>query len=236
MLKSVAARVLVLARRNLGMLEITGSVSTQLRRQRLLGASELIVLSCLSASPLQAQDWMGGVSPWSDFSNPMAPSIPTSPMGPQALSPWSSYSAPMTQSPWSSSPSSYGSPFGNQWPGQAAFPTPSSQPPYSRWPTPYSGQPGACPDTQPVDSHQPDLTGHWRGSGGESVEVQRNYARIWGGQDKPCNCIFFLVGQRLIAYSPDTDVVRKYWYQSGGNNQFTLIDESGNVMTYQRTR
>jgi hypothetical protein len=225
-----------MARRHIGMLGTTGSLSPRPFRQRLPGTAGLIVLSCLTAAPLQAQDWAGGVSPWSNFTNPMSPSALASPMGPQALSPWSSYPAPMTQSPWSSFPSTYGRPFGNQWPGESSFPTPYSQPPYSPWQTPYSGQSQTCPDTQFADSHQPDLTGLWRGSGGESVEVQRNYARIWGGQDKPCNCIFFLVGQRLIAYSPDTDVVRKYWYQSGGNNQFTLIDESGNVMTYQRTR
>jgi len=139
-------------------------------------------------------------------------------------------------SPWSSFPSNYGHQFSNQWPGLSGFTTPYHQQPYSARQSPYSGQLLTCPDTQGADSHQPDLTGFWRGSGGESVEVQRNYARIWGGQDKPCNCIFFLVGQRLIAYSPDTDVVRKYWYKSGGSNQFTLVDESGNVMTYQRTR
>ena len=142
----------------------------------------------------------------------------------------------MALSPWSSFPSGYGSQFGKQWPGRSDFTTPYQQQPYSSQRTPYSGQLLTCPDTQGADTLQPDLTGFWRGSGGESVEVKRNYARIWGGKDKPCNCVFFLVGQRLIAYSPDTDVVRKYWYQSGGSNQFTLIDESGNLMTYQRTR
>jgi len=190
----------------------TGPVAQKPLRQRLPGVAGLILLSCLTAAPLQAQDGMSGVSPWSTFGNPM------------------------TLSPWSTSPSTYGSPFDNQWPGQSGFTTPYHQQPYGARQTPYSGQSLTCPDAQGADSHQPDLTGSWRGSGGESVEVQRNYARIWGGDDKPCNCIFFLVGQRLIAYSPDTDVVRKYWYKSGGSNQFTLVDESGNVMTYQRTR
>ncbi len=214
---------------------ITGSLSPRPFCQRLLGAGELLVLSCLTAAPLQAQDWTGGVSPWSSFANPMAPSSLAAPMAQSTLSPWSSYAGPMTKSPWSSTPSVLGIPFGNQWPAPSGFPSPYSQQPYSAWQAPYSGPLPTCPDTS-VDRHQPDLTGFWRGSGGESVEVQRNYARIWGGQDKPCDCIFFLVGQRLIAYSPDTDVVRKYWYKSGGNNQFTLVDESGNVMTYQRTR
>ena len=218
------------------MLGTPASVSPRPLRERLPGVAGLILLSCLTAAPLQAQDWMGGVSPWSNFANPMTPSTLPSPMAQSTLSPWSSYPTPMTQLPWSSFPSTYGNQFGSQWPGQSGFPTPYSQQPYTAWQTPYSGQMQTCPDTQLADSHQPDLTGFWRGSGGESVEVQRNYARIWGGQDKPCDCIFFLVGQRLIAYSPDTDVVRKYWYKSGGNNQFTLVDESGNVMTYQRTR
>jgi len=221
----------------------TGSVATRPLRRRLPGAAGLILLSCLTAAaPLQAQDWMTGVSPWSTFANPMTQSTMSpwssfaSPMGQSTSSPWSSYSAPMTLSPWSTFPSTHGSQFGNQWPGQSASTTPYHQQSSSAQQTPYSGQLLTCPDGQGSDSHQPDLTGFWRGSGGESVEVQRNYARIWGGHDKPCNCIFFLVGERLIAYSPDTDVVRKYWYKSGGSNQFTLVDESGNVMTYQRAR
>lgn len=184
----------------------------------------LILLSCLTAAPLQAQDWMAGASPWSTLSSPTA------------LSPWSSYSTPNAPSPWSSFPSQYGSQFGNNWPGQPGYITPYLQQPHSPQQTPYSGQLQTCPNTQGTHSLQPDLTGFWRGSGGESVEVKRNYARIWGGEEKPCNCVFFLVGQRLIAYSPDTDVVRKYWFQRNGSNQFTLIDEYGNLMTYQRTR
>jgi hypothetical protein len=224
------------------MRKTTGSVAPQPLRQWLPGVAGLIFLACLTAAPLQAQGWMSGASPWSTFANPMTQSTLSpwsslaSPMGQSTLSPWSSYSAPMTLSPRSSLPPNYGSQFGNQWPGQPGFTTPYQQQPHSSQQTPYSGQLLTCPNTQGADSLQPDLTGFWRGSGGESVEVQRNYARIWGGKDKPCNCVFFLVGQRLIAYSPDTDVVRKYWYQSGGSNQFTLTDESGNLMTYQRTR
>ena len=218
------------------MLGTTRSVLPQPLCQRLAAAAGLIILSCLTADPVQAQDWMSGVSPWSNFANPMTQSTLASPTLQSTSSPWPSYPAPMTQLPWSSFPSGYGSQFGNQWSGQSGFPANYRQRPYSAWQAPYGGQLLTCPDTQFADSHQPDLTGFWRGSGGESVEVRRNYARIWGGQDKPCNCIFFLVGQRLIAYSPDTDVVRKYWYKSGGNNQFMLVDESGNLMTYQRTR
>ena len=220
----------------------SASVAARPARHRRPGVAGIILLACLGAAPSQAQDWLGGVSPWSTFANPMSQttlspwSSLASPMGQSTLSPWSSYSTPMNLSPWSSFPSNYGSQFGNQWTGQPSLTTPYHQQPYSAQQTPYSGSQLSCPDTPGTDSFQPNLTGFWRGSGGESVEVQRNYARVWGGKDKPCNCVFFLVGQRLIAYSPDTDVVRKYWYQSGGRNQFTLIDESGNLMTYQRTR
>lgn len=218
----------------------TGPVAARPRCQGLPSVAGLIFLSCFTAAPLQAQDWMGGVQPWPAFADPIrsAPSpwaSLTAPMGQSTLSPWSTYSAPATLSPWSSWPSNYGNQFGNQWTGQPGFTEPYHQQPYGARQAPYSGQLLSFPDT-PGDSLQPDLTGLWRGSGGESVEVQRNYARIWGGKDKPCNCVFFLVGQRLIAYSPDTDIVRKYWFQSGGSNRFKLIDESGNLMTYQRTR
>ena len=107
---------------------------------------------------------------------------------------------------------------------------------FNAWQTPaYTGRPSTCPDATTADSYQPNLTGIWRGNAGETVEIERNRARIWGGQDKPCNCVFFLVGQRLIAYSPDSDTVRKYWFRGAGS-QFMLIDESGNLLTFQRTR
>jgi hypothetical protein len=157
-------------------------------------------------------------------------------MGQAIWSPWSGYAAPTVPSPSPSYPSQYGSQLGSYWTGQAGQIVPLVQPPQTILQAPYSSQQLPCPDTQGAQSLAPDLTGTWRGSGGESVEIQRNYARIWGGEEKPCNCVFFLVGQRLIAYSPDTDVVRKYWFQDGGSNRFTLIDESGNLMTYQRTR
>ena len=223
------------------MLKNTASSGWRRRRQQIFGAVWLLLLCCMTGAPLQAQDWMSGVSPWSTFTNPMTQSTSSpwssfgSPMSPSTLSPWSSFGSPMPPSTFQSQPNSYGS----QSSGLSGFSdpySPYSPQQYGAWQTPHGGSPPACSGTATNGSHQPDLTGFWRGSGGESVEVQRNYARIWGGTDKPCNCIFFLVGQRLIAYSPDTDVVRKYWYQSGGSNQFTLVDESGNLMTYQRSR
>jgi hypothetical protein len=79
----------------------------------------------------------------------------------------------------------------------------------------------------------PDLTGSWHGSGGETVEIRRNRARIWGGSHQFCDCVFFLVGDRLIAYSPYTDIVRKYWFQ-GERDHFMLTDEEGNLLTFWR--
>ncbi len=218
----------------------TASSGSRRRRRQVFGAVWLLLLCCITGAPLQAQDWMSGVSsPWSTFTNPMTQSTSSpwssfgSPMSPSTLSPWSSFGSPMMPpSNFQSLPYSYGS----QSSGLSGFSNPHSPQRYGAWQTPYGGSPSACSGAATTGSHQPDLTGFWRGSGGESVEVQRNYARIWGGTDKPCNCIFFLVGQRLIAYSPDTDVVRKYWYQSSGSNQFTLVDESGNLLTYQRSR
>jgi hypothetical protein len=89
-----------------------------------------------------------------------------------------------------------------------------------------------------ADGYQPDLTGSWRGSGGEKVAIQRNRARIWGGSGgyQSCTCVFFLVGQRLIAYSPDSDMVRKYWFKQLSGDRFTLVDEAGNRMTFWRVR
>ena len=71
-------------------------------------------------------------------------------------------------------------------------------------------------------------------SGGETVEIQRNRARIWGGSGshQSCSCVSFLVGQRIIAYSPDTDAMRKYWFNQTSASQFELIDESGNRLIF----
>ena len=91
-------------------------------------------------------------------------------------------------------------------------------------------------DNRLAQDYQPDLTGSWRGSAGETVDIQRNRARIWGGNGQSCKCVFFLVGQRMIAYSPDTDTVRKYWYKPSGPDRFSLIDEGGNLMSFWRVR
>jgi len=222
----------------------------------------LLPLIFLPVAPLPAQDWTSGLSPWTGLGtlNPqsalspwsglgtltpqsplspwsglgaLTPQSPLSPwsgpgtLSPQSpLSPWSSLANPMTQSTLPYGPSS----------GLTELYAPYRQQLFNAWQAPtYAGRPLTCPDATVTDSYQPNLTGIWRGSGGETVEIERNRARIWGGQDKPCNCVFFLVGQRLIAYSPDTDTVRKYWYRGTGN-QFMLIDESGNLLTFQRSR
>ncbi|MGD1984356.1 MAG: hypothetical protein PVF93_10670 [Chromatiaceae bacterium] len=166
------------------------------------------------------------LSPWSNIA---------SPIGQSTFSPSSGDAVPMAWSLWSSFPSQYGSQVGNYWTGLSNHIPPFSRQPQSTRQTTYSSQLLPCPNTRDAYSLQPDLTGFWRGSGGESVEVKRNYACIWGGE-KPCNCIFFLIGQRMIADSPDTGAVRKYWFQRGGRNEFTLIDASWNLMTYQFTR
>lgn len=80
-----------------------------------------------------------------------------------------------------------------------------------------------------------DLSGSWRGSGGEVVEIRGNFARIWGGEDQYCNCVFMVYGDRLIAYSPDTDVVRKFEF-AGNHDQFMLRDDRGQMMTFRRTQ
>jgi hypothetical protein len=108
---------------------------------------------------------------------------------------------------------------------------------------PYDAYPGrgsaaGYPGLGAADGYQPDLTGNWRGSGGERVVIQGNRARIWGGGGghQSCSCVFFLVGQRLIAYSPDSDRVRKYWFKQVAGDRFVLLDGAGNLMTFWRAR
>lgn len=167
----------------------------------------LLSFACLVASPLQAQDGMTGFAPWSSFG------------------------APMRQSTTPSMPFSHG----------MGLPTqPDLAGPYRKhlrdaWQMPYGGSSTTGPENRSTEGEQPDLTGVWRGNGGETVEIQHNHARIWSGNKRPCSCVFFLVGQRLIAYSPDTDMVRKYWFLNG-SHQFSLIDEAGNLMSFQQTR
>jgi hypothetical protein len=115
---------------------------------------------------------------------------------------------------------------GSSWSGATGAPLMPGSPGY----TPGSGQSSAGA----MVPASPDLTGNWRGSGGEFVEIRGNFARIWGGESKYCNCIFMLYGNRLIAYSPDTDVVRKFEF-SGNRNYFMLRDDRGQMMTFQRT-
>ncbi len=97
--------------------------------------------------------------------------------------------------------------------------------------------PGARGTTTPpaTDRYQPDLSGNWRGSAGERVEIRGNEARIWKDGQQSCYCIFMIHGNRMIAYSPDTDIVKKFEY-SGGLDHFLLRDEHGGVMSFMRVR
>jgi hypothetical protein len=92
------------------------------------------------------------------------------------------------------------------------------------------GHPGGVSPNPPVN-----LSGTWRGSGGELVDIQRNTARVWGAGDQYCLCIFMVHDDRLIAYSPDTDVVRKYQFYAD-RDRFLLRDEDGQTMWFQRVR
>jgi hypothetical protein len=67
------------------------------------------------------------------------------------------------------------------------------------------------------------------------VEIRGNQARIWGDSQQSCFCVFMIHGNRMIAYSPDTDVVKKFEY-SGGLDQFLLRDDRGGVMSFVRVR
>ncbi len=97
----------------------------------------------------------------------------------------------------------------------------------------YSGRP--APGYLQGGDSQPDLTGRWRGTGGETVVIRGNRARIWGGRFQSCECVFFVVGDRLIAYSPETDLVRKYQFR-GNHDIFSLIDDEGQLMSFWRVR
>ncbi|MEJ2575718.1 MAG: hypothetical protein P8106_03270 [Gammaproteobacteria bacterium] len=99
--------------------------------------------------------------------------------------------------------------------------------------------PGSAPSIVPRRSTSAgppvNLSGTWRGSGGELVDIQRDTARVWGTGDQYCMCIFMVHGDRLIAYSPDTDVVRKYRFYAD-RDRFLLRDEDGQTMWFQRVR
>lgn len=103
------------------------------------------------------------------------------------------------------------------------------------WTDPFKDPPVSRPGGESRAADTPDLSGVWRGSAGETVDIRGNRARIWGREELACDCAFLLVGHRLIAYSPRTDTVRKYWFQ-GGPDQFRLLDEDGNLLSFQRVR
>jgi hypothetical protein len=150
-----------------------------------------------------------------------------------------------TSTPWGATP---------ELPGQSGFP---AQPGLPAWPgsaspspggssmqgfIPWSSPGGAVPDMRsaaPLDpgaaSAAANLTGTWRGTGGELVEIRRNTARVWGSGQDYCMCIFMIHGDRLIAYSPDTDVVRKYQFFTD-RDRFLLRDEDGQTMMFERLR
>lgn len=161
--------------------------------------------SCLYHSFIAAQD----VLPWS----PLGSAFRT-PWAESGISQW-----PYPWGDWSSTSPSYSWP---KWGPERSL---------DDWQIPY----GLGPAHRDFSGYEPDLTGTWRGSGGEKVEIRRNRARVWGGPYQSCNCVFFLVGNRLIAYSPDTDVVRKFHFR-GGRDRFWLIDEDGQLMSFWRVR
>ena len=184
------------------------------------------------SAPVQAMDPMSGLSSWSGLGSPMGLS-PWSGLGsPMGLSPWSGIGSPMAPTAFPSMPSTYG--MTPSMPSDYARPYLDRA--YETWPGANRASPSGLAGQETRDSYQPDLSGHWRGSGGETVEIQRNRARIWGGSHQSCSCVFFLVGQRLIAYSPDSDRVRKYWFQRDRQDGFKLIDDAGNLMSFWRTR
>ena len=65
--------------------------------------------------------------------------------------------------------------------------------------------------------------------------IRGNEARIRKDGQQSCYCIFMIHGNRMIAYSPDTDVVKKFHY-SGGLDQFLLRDGQGGIMSFVRVR
>ena len=120
------------------------------------------------------------------------------------------------------------------WPETATDPLGTAVPGFIPWAPQGSGGPGAAPwsGTSPDAAN---LSGTWRGSGGELVEIRRNWARVWGTDRQYCHCLFMVHGDRLIAYSPDTDVVRKYQFLSE-RDRFVLRDENGQTMLFERIR
>lgn len=200
----------------------SGSATLRVNRQSVLRYVLALLLGGvgLQISSVRAQDPLSDLSPWSMYRAPM------SAMDPLGL--------PSTSYPSMGLPSlgypSMGYPYASALPSPSGMPSPSS---WQHYPDPRRVQPGACTGGALGGDYQPNLTGNWRGSGGETVEIRGNQARIWGGRYQSCDCHFWLVGKRLIAYSPESDVVRKYWFQ-GDRDRFSLIDEAGNVMVFRR--
>jgi hypothetical protein len=183
-----------------------------MRMRRFLLLPLVFAATAALSADLSAPGWPGGAAPWS----------------------WGGPSA-TPQTP--------------QWPG-SGFPDEAG----SAWPDagswgrsgltqgfiPWSSRGGAAPPGSPRSAVIPEpvsnnLTGTWRGSGGELVEIRRNTARIWGPDQQSCYCIFMVHGDRLIAYSPDTDVVRKYEF-AAERDRFGLRDEHGQTMLFERIR
>jgi hypothetical protein len=66
------------------------------------------------------------------------------------------------------------------------------------------------------------------------VVVQGNFARLYGADQRAhCECVFMIYGNRLISYSPQTDVTQTYVFEMRGD-RFALQDEQGQIMVYER--
>ena len=171
-----------------------------------------VATSVFAADPWDAGNWKSYSDPW----------LPPSPYGPYSSSP--AGTAGMNQL----------SPFDVFRPPVGTAP---SRPGTMLQPWTSKLTPGARETKVPSssESYQLDLTGRWRGSAGERVEIRGNRARIWGNGQQSCECIFMIHGNRMIAYSPDTDIVKKFEY-SGGLDHFLLRDEQGGVMSFMRVR
>ena len=58
---------------------------------------------------------------------------------------------------------------------------------------------------------------------------------FWRDAQQFCDFVFLIYGDRLIAYSPTSDIVRKYEF-TGGNGWFALRDAAGQVMSFRKAR
>jgi hypothetical protein len=155
--------------------------------------------------------------------------------------PPSSWSDPLSAAPQTGLPSQ---PSGAQVPGgRQRFASPAGPSASERFRFPertWGGQgPGFPPSADPrrwpgTGAGQQDLSGTWRGSGGDLVIIQGNHARLYGNDERiHCDCVFWIYGDRLISYSPQTDVTHTYVFERRGN-RFALQDETGQIMIYER--